>query len=430
MQLREVALGGCMQKGSGSAGASMRQQRTAVLMLVMVGLLNYLDRALPAVLAEPIKRDLALSDTALGFINGLGFLLVYALAGIPIARLADRGLHAPVIGASLALWSAMTAVAGLVTSGWQLAVSRIGVSLGEAGSLPASHAYLTRHFAPQQRALALSTLSLAVPLGNSIGLMAGGMLGRAVGWRGTFLLMGAAGLVLTPMVLLALRRGAVADGDSHPMQQEVDVGVRSGFFDAMRQPGFALILAGAAFVAIGGYSSIAFVPAFLMRVHGLPLDAVGMKFGLAAGAMGVAALLVTGWWSGRVIARGAKSPLAVVIAMIMIVLPFCAAAFCVASPGWALAMAAIGSVVPVAYLAPVVVTLHGLVPASRRAQASALLLLCTALVGGLGPLAVGMVSDALHASQGAASLGTAMLIVPAAYAGAAGLFSLAARRLQ
>ena len=417
-----------MQRSSVPAGVSAGQQRAAVAMLVVVGLLNYLDRALPAVLAEPVKRDLVLSDTTLGVINGLGFLLVYALAGIPIARIADRGRHAPVIATSLAVWSAMTALAGAVTTGWQLALSRVGVALGEAGSLPAAHAYLTRHFAPQRRALALSTLSLAVPLGNSIGLIAGGMLGREFGWRGTFLLMGVAGLLLAPIVLFVLRRAATTNADGSPQPVPGDA-AEPGLVDAIKQPGLALTLAGAAMVAIGGYASIAFVPAFLMRVHGLPLGTVGFRFGLAAGALGIVALLLTGWCSDRVTARGSSSPLIVVVAMILAVLPFCTAAFLVADPGWALILAAIGSVVPVAYLAPVVVTLHGLVPPSGRAQASAWLLMCTALLGGLGPLFVGMLSDALGARLGVAALGTALLIVPAAYVGAAGLFLLASRRL-
>jgi len=400
-------------------------QGLVIPVLVLVGLFNYLDRALPAVLAEPIKRDLALSDTALGLINGFGFLVVYALAGIPIARLADRGSYAGVISASLGLWSFMTLLGGLVVSGWQLAVTRMGVALGEAGSLPASHAYVTRNFPPHQCALALSMLSLAVPLGNSIGLLAGGTLGEMIGWRGTLILMGGLGLALAPFVLFVLRRASRGLESAVPVTSPARKGL--AILDSARQPGVAWILIASSFVAVGGYAAIAFAPAFLMRVHGLDLETVGIRFGLGAGMAGIIALLVTGWWSDRLVSRQSNKPLIVVVVMILIVLPFSIGAFIVVDPGTALVLAAISSVVPVAYLAPVVAALHSLVPSAVRAQVSALLLLCTAIMGGLGPLAVGLISDALQPSHGSRSLALAMLVVPAAFAVAACLFSFAAR---
>src|SRR5215211_5863540 len=81
---------------------------SAVVLLTLVGVLNYADRFLPAILAEPIKAELHLSDTAIGVINGFGFLLVYALIGIPIARITDRGAFGLVIAGCLTLWGAMT----------------------------------------------------------------------------------------------------------------------------------------------------------------------------------------------------------------------------------------------------------------------------------------------------------------------------------
>jgi len=103
--------------GASSVGFNSRDSAPwgAVALLVLIGILNYLDRALPAILAEPIRRDLHLSDTALGLVNGLGFALVYALAGIPIARFADRGRYGVVISLSLGFWSIMTGLGGLVS---------------------------------------------------------------------------------------------------------------------------------------------------------------------------------------------------------------------------------------------------------------------------------------------------------------------------
>ena len=143
-----------------------RRAWAAVILLALVGTLNYADRFLPAVLAEPIKEDLALSDTAIGVINGFGFLVVYAVLGIAIARIADRGAFGLVISSCLALWGAMTMLGGAVQSGFQLALTRVGVAVGEAGSTPAAHAYVARNFPPERRAAPLGRHHAGHPAGQ------------------------------------------------------------------------------------------------------------------------------------------------------------------------------------------------------------------------------------------------------------------------
>lgn len=118
------------------AGMLAAHPWAAVALLMVVTIFNNVDRFLPAILAEPMKRELKLSDTFLGVLNGLGFLVIYALACIPIARRADSGRFGAVISASLAGWSLMTLLGGMVVSAWQLAATRAGVALGEAGSTP------------------------------------------------------------------------------------------------------------------------------------------------------------------------------------------------------------------------------------------------------------------------------------------------------
>ena len=135
---------------------SVRRAWVAVTLLAVVGTLNYADRFLPAVLAEPIKNDLALSDTAIGVINGFWFLAVYAVLGLVIARIADRGAFGLVISTCLTLWGAMTMLGGAVQSAFQLALTRVGVAVGEAGSTPAAHAYVARNFPPERRAAPLA----------------------------------------------------------------------------------------------------------------------------------------------------------------------------------------------------------------------------------------------------------------------------------
>ena len=173
----------------------------AVAVLFLVGTLNYVDRFMPGVLAEPIKQDLALSDSAIGVLNGFGFLIVYAVPGIVIARLADRGIFGTIIAGCLMLWGAMTMLGGAVQSGIQLALTRVGVAVGEAGSAPAAHAYVARNFVPEKRSAPLAVITMSIPLASAASLLVGGLLAQSLGWQMAFVVMGGMSVLLAPLVL-------------------------------------------------------------------------------------------------------------------------------------------------------------------------------------------------------------------------------------
>jgi MFS family permease len=148
------------------------------MLLVVVNVFNYLDRQILSILLESIKRDLQLSDTALGFLTGIAFALFYTFAGIPIARWADRGTRRTIMAFGLAVWSGMTALTGLAQSFTQLALIRIGVGVGEAACSPPANSLLSDHFPPERRGTALSIFSLGVPIGIMIGYLAGGWINQ------------------------------------------------------------------------------------------------------------------------------------------------------------------------------------------------------------------------------------------------------------
>ena len=139
-----------------SASPSSLYRSYALGLLVVVNVFNYLDRQILSILLESIKRDLQLSDTALGFLTGIAFALFYTFAGIPIARWADRGVRRTIMALGLALWSGMTALTGLAQSFTQLALARIGVGVGEAACSPPAHSLLSDYFPPERRGTALS----------------------------------------------------------------------------------------------------------------------------------------------------------------------------------------------------------------------------------------------------------------------------------
>lgn len=408
------------QDGRDGALFSRRRAWGAVVLLMLIGVVNVIDRLLPGILVEPIKHDLALSDTAVGLITGFGFLVVYAVVGLPIARLADRGLYGTVVGACLALWSLMTLLGAGAQTGWQLALTRMGVALGEAGGAPTSHAFIARNFPPTRRGAPLAVLTLSIPFASLLALMAGGFLGEALGWRKTFLIMGAIGLVLSPVALFVLRprQALIAGTPARSLSLRPALAL-------LKKRSMLLTLLATSFIGVSGYTLASFSSAFLIRVHGMTLSEVGVKYGTVVGISGVFSVLFAGIMADKLSTRDARWTLWVVVLMIFGLAPFAYAAFLVPNTWVALGCMMMANTVASAYMAPVVATIQRLAPTELRASASALLALFTAMAGGAGPFITGLISDALHAEMGARSLGWAMLVVPVAQT-IAGLLYLAA----
>ncbi|KXW76708.1 major facilitator transporter [Mycolicibacterium phlei DSM 43071] len=386
---------------------SARRAWVAVILLAIVGTLNYADRFLPAVLAEPIKNELSLSDTALGVINGFGFLAVYAVLGLLIARIADRGAFGLVVSACLTLWGAMTMLGGAVQSGFALALTRVGVAIGEAGSTPAAHAYVARNFAPQRRAAPLAVITLAIPLASAASLIGGGLLAQSLGWRTAFVVMGAISVAVAPLVLVVLGRR-----QSMPSAPVATAAGGAKAWDLLRKPSFVVIVFGAACISVAGYSLTAFAPAYLVRARGMELGDVGVQCGLASGLTGILGLLVVGRVADRLCARDPRWLLWLVAAMTAAMLPFSALAFVVGSTTLCIWFISLSYVVGTAYMAPSIAAIQRLARAEQRATASAIFLFFSAIVGSAGPFLTGLISDALTADLGPLSLGRALFIVP------------------
>ncbi|CAN5462947.1 MFS transporter [soil metagenome] len=397
----------------------------AVVVLAFVGTLNYVDRFLPAVLTEPLKDDLALSDTEIGLINGFGFLVVYAVIGIPIARLADRGAFGLVISACLGLWGSMTMLGGAVQSGFQLALTRVGVAIGEAGSTPAAHAYVARNFEPHRRAAPLSVITLSIPLASAASLIGGGLLAEALGWRTAFVIMGAISVLFVPVVLTILgrRQPMPATPVRHAMTS-------TRWWELLRKPSFLAIVLGAACISVAGYSLTTFAPAYLMRARGMSLGEVGVQYGIASGITGILGLLVVGRISDKLAARDSRWPLWLVATVTAALLPFSTLAFVVDSTTLSVWFIALSYVAGTAYMAPSIAAIQRMVLPEQRATASAIFLFFGAVLGSAGPFVTGLISDALTPELGAMSLGRALLVVPVMQVAAVVLYVVASRRYQ
>ncbi|MGI9592688.1 MAG: MFS transporter, partial [Myxococcota bacterium] len=194
-----------MSPAPASAEISDSYRRYALGLLLVVYVFNFIDRQILAILAEPIAKELDLSDTALGFLGGVAFAVFYTFAGIPIARWADRGTRRSIIALGLLVWSGMTAVTGLSRSFAHLALARVGVGLGEAACSPPAHSLLSDYFPPERRGTAFSIYSLGIPIGGAIGTFAGGWIVEFFDWRTAFFAVGLPGVVLALVVRLTLR---------------------------------------------------------------------------------------------------------------------------------------------------------------------------------------------------------------------------------
>ena len=128
----------------------------ALIVLVIVYILNFIDRQILSILAEDIKADLGLEDAQIGFLYGTAFAVFYALFGIPLGRLADSWYRGRLMALGLALWSSMTALSGFANSFGMLAVARVGVGIGEASASPAAYSMISDYFPKERRATALS----------------------------------------------------------------------------------------------------------------------------------------------------------------------------------------------------------------------------------------------------------------------------------
>jgi predicted MFS family arabinose efflux permease len=398
------------------------------LVLVLVAVFNLLDRQILAILIEPIKRDLQLSDTAIGVLTGFAFVAFYTLASVPIARLADHANRRTIIAVALAFWSVMTAVSSLASSFAQLALARIGVGIGESATAPASHSMLSDMYPTGRRALALSLIATASPLGMMVAFIGGGWLNDAVGWRMTLVCAGVPGLVLALVVWLTVRepeRGASEERAADTTHYGFGVTLRY----LVRSRAFVWLTVGAALANFTIVGVIVWSSSFLVRVHDMPTATAGLWLGVATGLGGMAGGLSSGWLASRLSRRNASWLLRLPALTSVLAAPFIALFLSLppttALPSFCIAAACCGAV-----LGPVTTAAQEVAKVRMRATAAALLILTLNFVGtGLGPVAVGAVSDLLAPTLGDSSIRAGMWLAVAATLTASVCFRIGSRHL-
>jgi MFS family permease len=401
--------------------------------LFLVYVFNFVDRQILSILIGPIKQELGVSDTAMGFLSGPTFALFYTLAGIPIARLSDRGSRRNVIGASLVLWSGMTAVTGLSQSFWQLALARVGVGVGEAGGSPPSHSLLSDYFPPERRATALALYANGIYVGAGLAFLFGGWVVTRFDWRSAYLAVGLAGLPLALLVRATVRELPRGRWEARAGAPAPAAAPR--FRDAVRilfaKRAFGFLVAGACFQSLAGYGILTWAAEFLARVHQLPRMAIGLWLGATILAGGCAGVSFGGWLTDRLGARDPRWFMRLPAVVAVAGLPFALLFLLAPTPGGALAAFAPYYAISNMYVGPLWSTAQNLARPEMRATASALLLFILNLVGlGLGPFLVGALNDALAPSHGAGAIRWSLLAVVLAGGLAAVFYWIGSRGLR
>ncbi|WP_423603705.1 spinster family MFS transporter [Sphingomonas sp. MS122] len=387
-------------------GTARRQRMVLLLLLSATYAVNYVDRQILAILLEPIKRDFDLSDSMLGLLAGPAFALFYATMGVPIAVLADRRSRTHIIGFALICFSAATAACGLVTQFWQLVAARVMTGVGEAGTGPASQSIITDLFPPETRGRAQATYAVGVNIGIMVAFLVGGWLAHRYGWRVAFIAVGLPGLLLSPFFFTRGREPARRDPGAAAAAPSMMACLR--FLRGQRA--YCWLVVGSGLSAFAGYGVATFVPAFLMRSHGLDTQQVGAIFAIILGIGGGLCTFGSGVmvdWLGK---RDVRWYMRVPIIGILLALPFWPLFLLAPNIVVAILAAIVPLSVSAVYIGPVITTIQMLAPPRMRARAAAIQLFIGNLIGlGLGPQVIGIVSDALAPVYGNDSLRYALL---------------------
>lgn len=380
---------------------STGQRRYVLFLLFVVSVFNYVDRTILSILQVPIKADLGLSDAQLGALTGLSFALFYATLSLPIARLADRWIRKHLISGSLAIWSGMTALTGLATNFTSLVFFRIGVAVGEAGSIPATHSMIADLYPPASRATALAVWGLSLPVGMLFGYSVAGALAEAVGWRMSFAIIGIAGLLFVPILVFTMREPA--RGQFDPVQPAADATPTTK--QALRQlwqiKTFRYLVAAGACHAFAWYSVNSWNAPFYTRVHGVSLGQTALYLALVNGFGSALGMYLGGRLSDHFGSKDPRNRARVVAIALFVMVPFALLQYMVTSVEWSLALGAVSLTLMLVYYGPIIAIAQLLVPANMRAFTSAVLMLVLNLFGlGLGPFVTGYLSDVLVAQFG------------------------------
>lgn len=403
----------------------------ATVLLCLVNMFNALDRAALAILVEPIKSDLGLSDTQLGLLTGFAFSLTYALFGIPLARLADTRSRVKLLSVCLAIWSVATAIAGFAQNFIQLAMTRVVVGIGEAGGSPASLSMMGEYYTPENRSRGMNLFMLGAAVGGSLGLGLVGVIADYYGWRVALFAMGLPGVLLAIVILTTLREPPRGRFQTNSEQFDTDIAWYQSIAQVLSRRTMIHLLVAYGISAFGGAGISAWLGAFFMRSHNLSLSEVGGLLGVLVGLASFAGVMVGVVFGPKAVQRDRRWELWWPGTIYLAIVPVWMLTLYVSNLYLVATMLAVVVALSSSCVGFVLTSLQSVLPAHLRGMGTAVIMFASNLVGtGAGPLLVGYLSDAMTPALGAESLRYAMMIGIAFIGWGAIHYFIAARHLR
>jgi predicted MFS family arabinose efflux permease len=391
------------QPASAAPAAFTAGYKRRVLLLLMVAYsFNAADRSIIAIVGQAMKVDLKLTDTQLGVLAGSAFAALYAVSGIPTARLAERFNRVTILSVSLGLWSALTALCALTGSFVQLVLMRVGVGVAEAGCSPSAHSLICDYYDRAHRTTALAVYSCGISVGYLFVSVVGGWVTLHYGWRGALLAMGLPGiayaLLLKSLVAEPPRESALAGSKTLPgfswAAELAELG-RTARTLFLNWPA-ANILAGFILTSFASYGTYAFLPAYFKRAFELDYAGIGVVLGLVGSVPVALGILAGGALTDRLARYNPRWYALLPAAGLLVTTPLYLLALL--QPQWRAAAWVLSAAGFFQYLAlaPSFGTIQNIVAARQRATAAALVFLAlNVLALGGGSLFTGLLIDHL-----------------------------------
>lgn len=362
-------------------------------LLFIAYIFSFIDRSILSLLVGPIREDFGISDFEYSLLQGAAFSLLYAIAGLPLGRLADRYSRKVIVSGSVFFWSLMTVGCGLTKNYTQLFIARMGVGAGEAGLSPPAYSLILDSFRPKHVGYAMSFYKLGVKIGAGIAFVVGGILydyfagigiitlplvGEIKPWQATLMAVGAPGILLSLMLLTVTepkRKDLVSDGEQLPLKTVFR-------FMWQRKRVYLLLFMGASMMAMAGYGTSAWYPEMFFRNYGMSKSEAGVAYGTIVLVAGSAGVMLGAWLAKRLEAAGyTDAYVRAIFLTALAAIPLMVIGPLTGSKTWNIILLWPGMLMAGSYLGVLAVSFVVITPNEMRGQITAIYLFVTNILG-------------------------------------------------
>lgn len=292
-----------------------------VVILTLAYTVSFIDRQIMALMVEPIRRDLGISDTQMSLLLGLAFAIFYTLLGLPIARLADRYSRRMIITTGITIWCFMTAACGLARGYGQLFMARIGVGVGEAALSPSALSMISDYFPVETRARAVAFYTMGIAMGVGLAMLVGGQIvaiifdappvvvpvfGELYAWQTVFLVVGLPGLLMAVLMWTVrepVRRERLRLASQATNTDQIPLAEAVRFF-ASRWRMYGTHFLGMSVVGIMSYGFYAWIPTMFIRTWDWSIRDIGTAYGIVTLATAPVAVVLASWLAETFMKKG------------------------------------------------------------------------------------------------------------------------------